>query len=427
MLKWVVILFACAMVYPLALVAKREPRLQLLLITLVGVLPFVGIDQLNFSLHAVEAYRGTAHGYEVATLDLITVALYFALPPRKWPSPYRAARWVYFAIACLSILAAPMPLYASFAVWKLLRVYLVLNVVSRACEDPKKARWLVYGFAIGIFYSFAIALNERYIQGAFQVKADFPHQNSLGMAVNLVFPIAVALLLAGQGGWTAAAMVGCSGLLIVFSLSRGSLGMFVFAMGVTFVGSLLRQITKRKVWVTLGFALAGVLVVAKSYDSIVERFETAPAASEAARVRFVKAAKAMHSDYPLGIGINQYSFVLSHKGYADRFGMPPIDRDGLCHQIYFLTLAELGWAGLLAYAWLIAVPWFWALRGAMLGKGDIRGDVLLGCFAGLSAMYLQGMLEWIARQIQMQYLFFMAAGLIATLYRQIRENRGLRV
>ncbi len=355
----------------------------------------------------------------------MAAALLVATPRRALPSPYRASRYTYLFIAVFSLTTASVPIYTLMSLTNLVRAYFCLMVVARVAEDPELASALGKGLALGVVYSAVMAVKQRYVDGLFQVTAGFEHPNSLGMAVNLIAPIALAVIFAGKGDKLSYATVASAGICVVLALSRGSLAMFVFGAGLVIAGSLYRQVTRRKVYVTIGLALAAALVLAKSMDSIIERFVTAPEASVEARDRFEAAAQAMLHDNALGIGLNQYSYVLSHKGYADKFQMPPIDRDGLCHHIYWLTAAELGWFGLFAYLWLIAAPFWTALRGAFRFKGDVRGDVLLGCAAGMAAMHVHGTAEWIARQPSMMYLFWTVAGLTAAMSRRAEAARSV--
>jgi hypothetical protein len=294
----------------------------------------------------------------------------------------------------------------------------VLVVVARLAEDARLANALGRGLAIGVIYSLVVALEQRYVEGMFQVTGGFEHANSLGMAVNLIAPIALAVLFAGKGDKLGAAAVASAAICVVLALSRGALLMFAFGAGLVIAGSLARRFTRRKIYVTVALGLVLFLVLAKSMDSIVERFITAPDASVEARDRFEGAAAAMLDDNFFGIGINQYSHVLENEGYADRFEMPEVDRDGLAHHIYWLAAAELGWFGLLAYLWLIAAPLYTAVRGAIRFRHDVRGDVLLGCAAGMAAMHVHGLAEWIARQSSVMYLFWTVAGLAAGMSRQ---------
>jgi hypothetical protein len=410
-------------IYPLALVARRVHWIPVVLAGLIGLLPFLGFDALTIDFFE-QLYRGESRSLEIAVLDLCAAALFFALPKARDPAPYRASRYTYLFFAVFSITAAAVPLYTAFSLVKLVRAYFLLGVVTRLAEYPRLASALGRGLALGVVYSAGMALEQRYVDHMFQVTGGFEHANTLGMAVNLVAPIALAVLFEGKGDKLGVATVGSAAICVVLALSRGALLMFGFAGAIVVLGSLVRHFSRRKLWVTIVLVVAVLAVLGKSFDSIVERFLTAPEASVAARDRFEAAAQAMVSDNVFGIGLNQYSHVLEHGGYADRFEMPDVDRDGLAHHIYWLTAAELGWHGLLAYLWLIAMPLFTAVRGALRFKGDVRGDILLGCAAGMAAMHVHGLAEWIARQTSMMYLFFTVVGLTVAMSRAAERSRN---
>jgi O-antigen ligase len=163
----------------------------------------------------------------------------------------------------------------------------------------------------------------------------------------------------------------------------------------------------------------------KSYKTIVERFLHAPVSSGKARDYFEGAAAAMLRQNPWGIGINQYSHVLSTGNYAN--AVAEYDRSGLVHNLYWLTLAELGYAGFAAFMLLMAAPLVLALRGAWRARGDIRGDILAGCAAGMVALYAQSLLEWVARQTVMGYLYWGVAALVYALWRDVAHGSGVAV
>ncbi len=425
--KYVILAAAVAMTYPVGRLARSMPTLRATLALLLGFLPFVGIDQLNVDLWGVPYYRGESLGFEITIVDLCVMALLVSLPEeRQGPVPYRLPRYFYLAAVLFSIGAAAVPLYSWFSFWKLVRAYFLFAVVYRAVHlDARLGSNLADGFAVGILYSLVIGLYERYVEGYYQVTADFDHQNTLGMTVNLVFPVAWAVVLAGQSRVWGTLATAAAGVLVVMTLSRGSLALFGVAVLVVLVGSLVRGVTRWKVFVLCVMVLAGGIVLAKSSDSIIERFTEAPEGSELARQKFEGAAASMLEDYPLGVGVNQFSHQLDHGGYADEFGLIDQDRDAIVHHIYWLTLAEMGLVGLLALLVLCAAPWWTALRGAWRMRGDVRGDVLLGCLAGLSVTYLQGLYEWVARQTPMTYLYFGLLGLTAGLYRQWLDEQRI--
>ncbi len=324
----------------------------------------------------------------------------------------------------LSIAVAFMPSYAGFGLFKILRGYFVYWAVVRACLDARYPPYILWGLSLALIFEGVLCVKLRYVDGMHQVRGAFPHQNSMGMAVNLVVPMMLVLALRFRQ-WLALAAVGAGAVCIVLTLSRGALAIFAFAGTLTFFGSVwIGGWTRRKQYVAIGGMLGALAILVKSGDQIVRRFITAPEASRETRERFNEAAWAMTTDHPLGIGLNNYSHVLEHAGYAERAGIDGYGVSGVVHHIYFLTLAEAGWLGLFAYLVLLLAPlrmaWVAIRRGA---RDDVRRDVLLGAAVGLVTMYLQGLLEWVARQPVQMYLFFVVLALVGGLSTQLLEGR----
>lgn len=423
-MRWLAVVAAVALAAFGGTALRRFPRWIPLFALLASFLPFVNLDSTDIDLVADPFYRGESNGVTVTLVDVLAVALFTALPFEGRIGPYWKTRLVYLAIAVLSVINTEVPIYTWFAVWKLVRAYFYLSVVGRICAQPALAPWLVTGLGVGVVYSAVIAAYQRYVLHWYQSMAHFPHQNTLGMAANLVFPIGLALLLHGKKWKLPLVVVAAAGFCVVLTLSRGALMMLAIACTMVFVGSFLRRPTLHKGRVAGAFSLGAALVVAKSWDTLVARFEHAPRQSEMAREKFNEAASMMLSDHPLGVGLNQYSYVLSHDAYAVAVKLPAVDRDGLAHHIYWLTAAELGWAGLAAYVALLAVPLALAVHGAAIARrDDVRGDVLLGCAVALLVMYIHGTAEWVARQMPTTYLFWAIAAIVWGLARAVRADR----
>jgi hypothetical protein len=422
--KYAVLVAALLGMIVLGRAARTRPALVWILAAAVGFLPFLDI---SVNVVSYESYRGDARGLEVQLFDLVAVALAVALPPAAHPSPFRGVRAAYITVAILSVFAAQNPLYASFTLWKLLRMDLLLRTVARGAESPRIAAAFVTGLCVAVTYEGLLALDQRYLMGFIRVQGTLSHPNSLGMAVNLIFPMAFALMLAGQGGRLAMATVASAAVAVIMSLSRGAMGMFVLAATIVALGSLARRPTTLKLKVIGTGVAAVVLVLLKSLDTIIERFTTAPASSEHARELFEAAAQAMLHDHPFGIGLNQFSMVLS-QGYGANAGLPPGDQDGIVHNVYWLVTAESGYLGIATYLLFLAAPFALALRTAFSARKDIRGDLLLGAAAGLLVTYVQGKAEWIGRQTGMLALLAVMFGVIGALGNAVqREARARRV
>ncbi|HJL03815.1 MAG TPA: O-antigen ligase family protein [Polyangiaceae bacterium LLY-WYZ-15_(1-7)] len=421
-MKWLALAAALVAMPAAGALARGRPKLLRLGIGLLAFLPFIG-ERFTMNLYALPAYRGDSLGFEVALVDLVALALFVAAPKREAPAAWRVPRALYLLAVLASIPGADRPLYALFSTWKLLRMYFVFAVATRYVRRPELTPAALTGLALGVVYVTATALHDRYGLGILRASGAMPHSNTLGMAVNLVYPTSLALLLAGRGGWLAPACIGGAGLCVILGQSRGSLALFALAGALVFAGTARRGLSARKIGIALGVVFAGLVVLGQSLDSLIARFENAPKSSAEARHRFNDAAAMMLADHPLtGIGINHYSHAVSEMGYGDRAGVLAVDRHGVAHHVYWLTLAELGLLGLLAYLGTLLPPLVRALRGAFRARGDPRADVLLGLSAGLTVTYLQGLMEWVARQTEVSYMFWLSLALVDALTRQLRRR-----
>ncbi len=417
-MKWIALAIVMLAWYPAGVLARSRPAMQRALAILVGFLPFHAVD---LNIISYEAYRGDTRGLELSLVDFVALALIVATPSGAGAAPFRASRILYLVAALTSVALAPIPLFASFAAWKLARCYLLFICVYRASRQLRADPWFISGLSLGLVYATGLCLWQRYGLGMMQAPGPFPHQNGLAMAANMICPAVLAVSLAGQGGRAAIATVGAAAVSVVLTLSRGGMMMFILAAAIVFVGSTARRATPRKVrYLGAAVLVAGALLT-KSWDTIADRFLHAAKSSEEAREYFEEASQAMLHDHPFGIGMNQYSHVLSSVGYGERVGMDIHDQSGIVHNIYWLTVAELGYHGLLALALLLAHPLYVALRSAARDR-TLSGDVLLGIAASLTVTYIQGKLEWSLRMTTISQILFILFGLVAAL--GIRRSRS---
>jgi O-antigen ligase len=98
----------------------------------------------------------------------------------------------------------------------------------------------------------------------------------------------------------------------------------------------------------------------------------------------------------------------------------------IVHNIYSLTAAEMGYAGVVALVILFLVPLASALWYGLRARHDRRGDVLLGLGVGLIVFYTHGFFEWVWRLTEVSYVYFTIIGIIAVLTRQIEDDMAGR-
>jgi O-antigen ligase len=389
--------------------------------SLVGFLPFFYSRDVALVVDRVRP--GDSHGLEVALIDLLAVALFVARPRPLPRVPYRGAAAFYLLAAAASMAQAASPGFAFFYVWKLLRMCFLGAVLMRAGHEGDAPAAVLRGMTLGTLYEFGLVLWQRYGLGMNQVPGSFAHQNSLGMALNLVVMASFALVLARRTNWWTTVAPFAAMVTIVLTLSRGSLALFALGLFLVFSLSMLRGVTRRKVAMALlGMAVAAAVLL-KGADTISRRFGEAPADSMAERRRLEAAALMMVRDHPLGVGANHFTWMLIHRGYGERAGLDARSRTANVHNIYWLTAAETGYPGLLALLLLLAAPLLHASRYVLSARGDVRGDVLLGLAVGLVLCYVHGTVEWVWRTTEISYLFWMIVAMVPALARQLRAQR----
>lgn len=154
----------------------------------------------------------------------------------------------------------------------------------------------------------------------------------------------------------------------------------------------------------------------------------------------------MADDNFFGVGINTYSWMLTEveryywQVYPDkweafedlgdymaaeefRWSRHGQSRLGTCHHIYNLMAAEIGWLGMWVFIAYLALFYLRNVWLFFTSKDWYYKSMTLGMWAGLSTLHLQGMLEWVVRQTQVFFMFFIVSGLVTAAYNARRVER----
>ena len=415
-MKLAVVLAALALVYPAGrILKKREAWLRFAVIAL-GALPFLHLESMSVSFfyeYDTELeFRGDSRGLEVALIDILMLVLWVALPRASRRVPMRYVQLLYFLVAAFSIQNAPLPGYSAFAVWKVFRAFFLMGIVVRTFERPRLGPALVQGVAIGVAYAAGYSVYQRYGLGIGRVSATFDHPNTLGMMMLLCYGMIFTLLLANQGRRLAVAATIGTALAVLMTQSRTAIVLLLAGTVCIFLASLRTGITRTKIYILTVGTLASLAVFAVAADTLIDRFINAPEASGMARERFEEAASLISEDYPNGTGINSFSFVLQHRGYAKKAKVLHGDEGGIVHNIYWLTRAEMGWLGLLAYILTLVGPILIAVRTYFKSDRPLFRDMSLGILFSLLAFAAQGFYEWAARQTALLFMYWMLVGIL---------------
>ncbi len=385
------------------------------------------------------AYRGHSRGFSVGVVDLVTWAFLLELvlhgrksgKPLGWcPSGFPLVL-LFGAFCLLSLPGAYAPLYAMFGIFKYFKCALMFWVLVNLLDDEDDIRWLAACCAFTLGYMGLQVLWHRYVAHIHLSRAQgpFSHPNTLAMVCNLLMPFAFSLAMDSESRLEAA-LYGIATYLgmiaVVFTKSRAGLVIMGASFALNFLLSFRHGITIRKSAVLALFLIGGTVTGAALAPKIIKRFKTAPKESAEARKRFNVAARHMAAEHPLGVGVNNYPYVLGHtKYYYDVY--PELaesggeigeltSRLGVCHHIYNLVAAETGYGGLAAY--LLMIGWYFvlALRYALPSRSPPLVNTLgTAALCGFFSLHLQGLLEWVWFQNQMLSFFFIVCALTVSL------------
>jgi len=162
--------------------------------------------------------------------------------------------------------------------------------------------------------------------------------------------------------------------------------------------------------IILMFIFVGSIMIFKASDSIGARFARAPSAQEDDRHQYNTLAVMMFKEHPLlGVGLNNYCFACQEE-YTPRTGL---NEDGApAHNIYFLTLAEIGpiGMGLLILYFLRYV--FAGFKIIFFRHQGYFSCIATGISIGIFIFMVHNSLEWMFRFTPLIILFHILAAMM---------------
>ena len=386
---------------------------------------------INFFSH--EEYRGSARGMEVSLIYLLDAAILASLVIRDkvrkvLPDIGAKLYLAYFLLCMPSLTAADDLLISWLEVWKMILIYfhfLAVYSYLRATDDMESVLKALAVFVIGN----CIWVIRGHYCGQYQPGGVFPHRNCMAMAMLLLGPTFFAAYLTyglkkwiGRLGAVAFVLAAVSTL---WSYSRGAIVMMPLAYGITTFACFLKQSGRTQKFVRLlPFLVIAAIGVAVIMPRIIQRFESAPKSSGDTRVELAACAREMIRDNPFtGVGINNWGINMdSDHPYQER-ASDALDKKlthtGIVETVYLLVGAECGVPALVAMVvWFL---WYLVLGVRILFrlKNSEWFFVPAGLIGGLTANYLQSVLEWVLRQqlnlVCLMFVFAMLSYLWSTM------------
>lgn len=390
-------------------------------------------EDINF--FSMETYRGTSRGFEIGLVDITAIILFFVIYSRKdkYPitlPPASSLYFIYFAFSLISIINSDVYIYSFFELWKMVRMYFYFFVVYnlvRSFEDIED--FLKYMLIIVAFITLMV-LKQKYLEGMFQTRGPFPHQNSLVMYMIVYGSLFLSYLLNVKDAklyiWIVA--FGSAAIDIISTLSRGGMAVFSISIFIIFILSYKDKFTAKKLGVTLLFFICATGILYKASDTIMERIKTAPEESLNVRVVLAQAAQNMANDKLFGVGLNNFGLKINPPyPYGDHIERKDEDeKGGIVETVYLLIAAETGWANLVVFISFLLFFYFKNIKNYIaLKKGKFKKYryipmAFIGC---LTSMYLQSTMEWVLKQTNNFYQLMFIFALIAVISKFIKEGK----
>ncbi len=402
---------------------------------------------------SIETYRGHTKGYEISLIEVLALALIFAvrrvpeLGRPKWP-PGLGWYLLWCGVSLLSAVGCYEPTYALMAASRFVKGALIFSAAALYLRDEKDLRWAVGALAGAMFHHGLLCLKMRLLDGSWQVKGWFEHQNPMAMWCYLGALPVLALVLSpqvkGRLLWLGIAGYGGAGLCILLSVSRAALAAYALGSAVLLFLAWLRGPNARVTGFTILGAVGAVLVFLFALDSFKARLNEVAASSETVeedlRDILNKQSAAMLHDHPLlGIGWNNFGIANSRprgdlyseilEQWDKERGFTIYDENyyanPLTESLYWLWLAETGWLGFLSFLIFACVTVVLALRCAWTQKNTLMGAVAAALLIALVICYMHGMVERILTQTKNLSHWLMLAGMVAGMEMNRRTAKPL--
>ncbi|MBR2509962.1 MAG: O-antigen ligase family protein [Lentisphaeria bacterium] len=386
------------------------------------LLPVMMFNQVSINFFSHETYRGTSRGMEVSLVYLIALAMITGMLILYHKKPFMPdggskIYWIYFLLCLPSLINADNTLFSWFELGKMIMMYIVFICTYYYLYNTRDFSTVMIGFGIVATVTFCSVVLQH-LKGIHQANGLFPHQNSMGMFMNLIAPIFFSYYFNVNKGWKRFLFAGfflMASAACMRTYSRGAMVCLPFGCAITTLLSLRYQFHMRKIQILLPIFLLCFFGLLLLLPNIIKRFENAPRESLMTRQYLAASAWNMMCDKPFaGVGLNNWGIKINPPyPYCEyRYENKRIAKDfkeGIVETSYLLVGAECGFLALAAFlSWL----GYYYIAACKLVKRLRRTNLFYipsGIVGGLTAVYLQSTLEWVMKQqvnfIQMMILF----------------------
>lgn len=395
-------------------------------------------------------YRGVDRGFGVTLPDLFFFGFFFYILLGGWRRrvdwlPFNSIPWfLLIIISTISVIGSLDPLLGLFTIHKFVRCWVLYFVIVNVIRHRSDLKVVLLAMACAIVFQGIVVFWDKYITGQVVNRSigTFRHPNTLAMYTDLILPVLTGAFLTtaiSRRMRTLFAVAILAGFVsVLFTKSRAAMLLLPAALGSVVVLSVIIKPTARKFAILVSGVVLASIIVSMALPRLIQRFEAAPKESAETRTYFNDAARAMANDNLFGVGINLYSLALSDTHYywyvyPDRVDVPDPEgfretvqgqsRLGTAHHIYWLYAAETGYPGLVIFIVHIGAFWVYNLILFFREKDHLFKSLFLGMLVATTFHHIHGLLEWIFRQTEVQFLYFILMGSMVAMVRIRKDER----
>lgn len=423
---------------------------------------FTGIEHGSINFFSREYYRGATRGFEFhgsflcAVVLAITMLLQTEQYKIRWFVPLTIPTLCFVCVGVISWItitsifgyetvnphqlqsfdaytptypSLEIGLYPAFEIAKILCGFFVFWVTINIFTHQNMIRIVLVAFCIAILYFTCFALIQRYVFGIYRASA-FGDTNVLNSYIGMIGVFLIPFAFQTKKPSTSILLwmfIGLSFICIILTVSRSSLAGFVLAGGLVGLFSLTRFMSLRNVALPSFCAFIGVLLLIRASNTLIERFFYAEPidVSLEGRELYIKEAISMARDHFFGIGPNNFSAFVSFQ-YAQEID-PNLSSGALAHNVWYLTLGEYGWPGLIAFM-ILWIRFYQILLSSLFNKKLTQNPViyatLLGILASSIVLQFQDYYHFAYRITPIFFLTQIIMGLTVKIYLIGREMQS---
>lgn len=395
-------------------------------------------------------YRGVDRGFGVTFPDIFFFSFAFYLLIKKpvkiqWSHPGIVLWWFIILLSILSLGNAGEPFAGLFSIHKFIRASILFWVIINIVQTKKDIMAVLNGLVAALAFQGMVAMWSKYVTKTCvnRVMGSFNHPNAFAMYVDMIMPVVWAgfmeKIFSKKVAKWAVMGVAMGFMAVIFTKSRACTVLLPAILGATTGLSFMVKPTLHKSGVAVVALIAGIVVMSMAMPTIIRRFQKAPKESAETRHYFNYAAAAMADDRLFGCGINNYAWSLKYTDYywymypealelpdpeAFREGDHGSARLGTCHNIYWFFAGETGYLGMITLVLMYMVFYLQILWGVIRAKDPISRTVMCGLCTSFLLLHVHSKLEWVWRQTQSIYLYFILAGLMVAVGRYSKRLRA---